>query len=253
MTSINLHIPQTIKTTAIHPNVKVRYVTRSLDKYIIPPKAVNPITVPIEVLFFWRASKHSRCKYMTVFINVLVVGSRWCHNPEPTRVKKVPDIFEALGKGQTQAWNRPGWSPLPRASPQSALASVSCRSADRDRLGCRSPWLARACQRSTNPDQNSLSLRLRAVVARRRHSSMRLRNNSVLTPWPPDSLPTAAPGLELTTLRSGGSVSGLAITPQYSDGISLRLFSSAMLGRIGAVEGPGGLGSSCTNLRPRSC
>jgi hypothetical protein len=38
MISINLHILQTTKTIPIHPNVKVMYITRSLDKYIMHPQ-----------------------------------------------------------------------------------------------------------------------------------------------------------------------------------------------------------------------
>jgi len=58
-------------------------------------------------------------------------------------------------------------------------------------LGLAAVWLSSACHRSTNPNQNALSLALRAAAARRRHSSARRRNCSTLTSRPSPDRPTA--------------------------------------------------------------
>src|SRR5258708_30962098 len=67
--------------------------------------------------------------------------------------------------------------------------------------------LSTACHRSTNPNQNALSLPLRAAVARRRHSLALSWNRSVLVIlWPPWMTPAALWDDRYVAVHSGASL-----------------------------------------------
>jgi hypothetical protein len=78
-----------------------------------------------------------------------------------------------------------------RQSKSPAVDSSECRlDLDLCGRGRSAVWLSNACHRSTRPIQNALSLALRAVAARRRHSSARRRNSSKITSRPSADRPT---------------------------------------------------------------